>query len=67
MTSEPLNQDTEIIKKSFYITFNYLIKNFGLHYLWRSLKLKIGATCCFQLVTPILVAEAGLEHATSRL
>ena len=23
MTSEPLNQDTEIIKKSFYITFNY--------------------------------------------
>ncbi len=38
MTSEPLNQDTEIVKKSFYITFNYLIKNFGLHYLWRSLK-----------------------------
>ena len=38
MTSEPLNQDTEIIMKSFYITFNYLIKNFGLHYLWRSLK-----------------------------
>ena len=39
MTSEPLNQDTEITKKSFYITFNYLIKNFwGLHYLWRSLK-----------------------------
>lgn len=26
MTSEPLNQDTEIIKKSFYITFNYLIR-----------------------------------------
>ena len=31
MTSEPLNQDTEIIKKSLYITFNYLIKNFGFY------------------------------------
>lgn len=31
MTSEPLSQDTEIIKKSFYITFNYLIKNFAFY------------------------------------